>query len=71
MYYPRSALSLDPAARLGQLFATRSRWRAEDIEPFLTDIAIDSKERDRLLLKYARAITDNGVWFTARAKYNG
>jgi sister chromatid cohesion protein DCC1 len=60
---------LDPAARFGKLFATQTRWRAEEIEPFLDDIAVDKKERDHLLLKYARAITDNGVWFITRVKY--
>jgi sister chromatid cohesion protein DCC1 len=71
-YYPRSALPLDSVARFGALFSIRERWKAEEIEPFLTDIAIDSKERDKLLLKYGRALTDAGVvWYTARAKYNG
>lgn len=35
----------------------------------MADIVVDNKERDKLLLKYARAITDaEGVWYTARAK---
>ncbi|KAJ3537045.1 hypothetical protein NM688_g6747 [Phlebia brevispora] len=70
-YFPASALPVDPAQRFGDLFLTRPRWKAEDIAPFLTDIAFDHKERDRLLLKFARAVTDSeGVWYTARAKYN-
>lgn len=62
----------DPAARFADLFLTRARWKAEEIAPFLADIVVDHKERDKLLLKYARAITDSeGVWYTTRARYNG
>ncbi|THH00140.1 hypothetical protein EW026_g2332 [Hermanssonia centrifuga] len=71
-YFPASALPPDPGARFADLFLTRSRWKADDITPFLADIVVDNKERDKLLLKFARAITDSeGVWYTARAKYNG
>ncbi|KAG7449115.1 uncharacterized protein BT62DRAFT_979176 [Guyanagaster necrorhizus] len=71
-YFPSSALPVEPAPRFADLFLSRSRWKAEDIEPFLADIAINSKERDKLLLKYARSINDSGtVWYTSRAQYNG
>ncbi|KAH9944705.1 sister chromatid cohesion protein Dcc1 [Amylocystis lapponica] len=71
-YFPCSSLPIDPAARFADLFLTRARWKAEEIEPYLTDIAVDRKERDKLLLKFARAVTNaEGVWYTARAKYNG
>ncbi|KIK68058.1 hypothetical protein GYMLUDRAFT_36879 [Collybiopsis luxurians FD-317 M1] len=71
-YFPVSSLPVDPAQRFADLFLTRSRWKNEDIVPFLSDIAVDSKERDKMLLKYARATTDaQGVWYTARAQYNG
>ncbi|KAF8238753.1 hypothetical protein L208DRAFT_1354508 [Tricholoma matsutake] len=70
-YFPASALPIEAAPRFADLFLTRSRWKAEEISPFLADIAIDSKERDKLLLKFARAITDaQGVWYTARAQFN-
>lgn len=66
-YFPSSELPLDPFARFSDLFLTRSRWRAEEIGPFLNDIAIDRKERDKLLLKYARAVTTpDGIYYTAR-----
>ncbi|KAF5344156.1 hypothetical protein D9758_008880 [Tetrapyrgos nigripes] len=66
-YFPRSELPLDPVARFNDLFLTRNRWKDEDIAPFLTDIAVDSKERDKLLLKYARVVTGSqGIWYTAR-----
>ena len=71
-YFPSSALPLDPAARFSDLFLTRSKWLAADIAPFLAECTVDSKERDKLLLKYARATNEDGkVVYTARAKYNG
>ncbi|KAG1802728.1 sister chromatid cohesion protein Dcc1 [Suillus plorans] len=70
-YFPSSALPVDPAARFVELFLTRQRWKHEEIEHFLLDIAVNSKERDKLLLKHARALTDTeGVWYTARVSYN-
>ncbi|KAH7888573.1 sister chromatid cohesion protein Dcc1 [Phlebopus sp. FC_14] len=70
-YFPSSALPNDPPARFVELFLTRHRWKGDEIAPFLSDIAVNSKERDKLLLKYARAITTpEGVWYTARVGYN-
>ncbi|KAI0331169.1 hypothetical protein GY45DRAFT_1322645 [Cubamyces sp. BRFM 1775] len=70
-YFPSAALPVDPSARFSELFLVRPRWKADEITHFLSDIAVDSKERDKLLLKHARAITDpTGIWYTARAKYN-
>lgn len=66
-YFPSSELPLGPLARFSDLFLTRSRWKAEEIAPFLDDIAIDRKERDKLLLKYARALTTpDGTYYTSR-----
>ncbi|KAF9055404.1 hypothetical protein BDZ89DRAFT_18952 [Hymenopellis radicata] len=71
-YFPSSELPIEPTRRFADLFLTRSRWKSDDIAPFLSDLAVDSKERDKLLLKYARAITDpQGIWYTARVQYNG
>jgi len=62
-------LPIDPATRFTDLFLTRARWKAEDIVPYLSDITVDTKELDKLLLKYARALTDkDGIWYTARAR---
>lgn len=70
-YFPASGLPTDPAARFTELFLTKQRWKSNDIEPFLLDIAINSKERDKLLLKYARAITTpESTWYTSRVGYN-
>jgi len=57
-YFPSSTLPLDPAARFADRFLTRPRWRASEIAPFLTECAVDAKERDKLLLKFARATTE-------------
>ncbi|PPR07045.1 hypothetical protein CVT26_005246 [Gymnopilus dilepis] len=71
-YFPASELPVDPAARFADLFLTRSKWKGEEISPFLSDIAVNSKERDKLLLKYCRTVTEpGGVRYTARAQYNG
>ncbi|KAI0093396.1 sister chromatid cohesion protein Dcc1 [Irpex rosettiformis] len=69
LYFPSSTLPSDPAARFADLFLTRPRWKAEEITPFLADIVVDAKDRDRLLLKHARAITNSeGVWYTTRVQ---
>jgi len=71
-YFPVSALPVDPTARFSDLFLTRSKWKGEEIAPFLADIAVNSKERDKLLLKYCRTVTEpQGVRYTARTQYNG
>lgn len=71
-YFPCSELPLEHPARFADLFLMRTRWRAVDISPFLVDCAVDKKEREKLLLKYARATTEGkDVFYTARAKYNG
>ncbi|KAH9914022.1 sister chromatid cohesion protein Dcc1 [Fomitopsis serialis] len=71
-YFPSFQLLIDSAARFTDHFLTRPRWKADEISPFLADIVVDAKERDKFLLKYARAITDaEGIWYTARAKYKG
>ncbi|KAH8994018.1 sister chromatid cohesion protein Dcc1 [Lactarius akahatsu] len=68
-YFPCAGLPVDPVARFSDLFLTRPRWKAEDIVPYLSDIAVDSKDLDKLLLRYARALTDkDGLWYTARAR---
>ncbi|QRV93859.1 sister chromatid cohesion protein [Ceratobasidium sp. AG-Ba] len=69
-YYPRSALPSDPAQRFQSLFLTRPKWKTEEIQTYLEDIAVDKKERERLMLKYTRQITEpDGIWATARLRY--
>ena len=68
-YFPCAELPTDPAIRFADLFLMRKRWKAEHIKPHLSDITVDSKDLDKLLLKYARALTDkDGSWYTARAR---
>jgi sister chromatid cohesion protein DCC1 len=68
-YFPCAELPSDPVMRFADLFLTRARWKAEDIVPYLSDIAVDRKDLDKLLLRYARALTDkDGLWYTARAR---
>ena len=59
-HFPCAELPTDPAMRFVDLFFTCERWkaRAEDIKPYLSDIVVDTKDLDKLLLKYARALTD-------------
>jgi sister chromatid cohesion protein DCC1 len=55
--------------RFADFFLTRGRWKTEHINPYLSDIAVDTKTREKLLLKYARALEDkDGSWYTARAR---
>ncbi|KAF8587983.1 hypothetical protein K439DRAFT_1336458 [Ramaria rubella] len=70
-YFPASALPATPTLLFADLFLMRPRWREQDIAPFLRTVAVDSKERDKLLMKYARSTTDadGGVWYTARATH--
>ncbi|THH09399.1 hypothetical protein EW145_g2056 [Phellinidium pouzarii] len=68
VYFPWSELPVAPADRFSDLFLVQTRWRAADINPFLNDITVDSKERDRLLIKFTRSVTDKDgvVWHTSR-----
>jgi sister chromatid cohesion protein DCC1 len=66
-YFPSSDLPVDPPSRFIDLFLTRPRWKADEIAPFLSDIAVNTKDRDKLLLKYTRATTDSdGLWYTKK-----
>jgi sister chromatid cohesion protein DCC1 len=68
-YFPCAELPTDPATRFADLFLTRARWKAEDIIPYVSDIAVDAKDLDKLLLKYARALTEKGsLWYTGRTR---
>ncbi|KAI8982349.1 sister chromatid cohesion protein Dcc1 [Mycotypha africana] len=58
-YFPVSALPMDPARRFAVLFGAKEFWSAEEITPFLSDLAPKSKERENLLLKFARMRKEN------------
>ncbi|KAI8080800.1 uncharacterized protein B0P05DRAFT_539664 [Gilbertella persicaria] len=53
-YFPIHELSTDPAQRFAALFAEKPLWSLEEISPFLMDLAPLKKEREHLLLKFAR-----------------
>ncbi|KZW00287.1 hypothetical protein EXIGLDRAFT_667661 [Exidia glandulosa HHB12029] len=70
-YLPSASLPMDPGLRFNDLFLVKPKWRADELVPFLKDIAIDAKARDKLFLKWCRATTDadGAVWYTVRAKH--
>ena len=52
--------------QFADFFLTHDRWKAEHIKPYLSDIVVDTKDPDKLYLKYAKALTDKyGSWYTA------
>ncbi|OBZ81941.1 Sister chromatid cohesion protein DCC1 [Choanephora cucurbitarum] len=53
-YFPVHELSTDPAQRFAALFAEKPLWSLEEITPFLTDLAPQKKDKEHLLLKFAR-----------------
>lgn len=55
LHFSASQLPLDISARFQALFTIRERWTVDDLSPFLSDVAIDNKRRDALLLKFARS----------------
>ncbi|EJD52739.1 hypothetical protein AURDEDRAFT_158470 [Auricularia subglabra TFB-10046 SS5] len=71
VYLPASSLPIDPAMRFNDLFIVKARWKADELAPFLADIAVDSKARDKLLLKWCRTATDpdGTLWYTLRSKH--
>lgn len=70
LYFPVSSLPLDPASRFSKLFSVKPRWKVSEIAPFLSDLAVDSKKRDALTLKFTRKIKGEGgeMEYAARAK---
>ena len=51
------------------LFLTGELWKPEHIKPYLSEIAVDAKDLDKLLLKYSKALTDKvGLRYTARVR---
>jgi sister chromatid cohesion protein DCC1 len=68
-----TTLPTDPAARFTDLFLTRSRWRPEEMQPFLKGLTPegDRKAMDKLVVKYVRVVKESGregsmVWWHAR-----
>ncbi|KAF8322142.1 hypothetical protein DL93DRAFT_2124030 [Clavulina sp. PMI_390] len=70
-YFPSSELSINPVERFKDLFLTRTKWRSDDLVPFINDLTLDTKARDKLLLKFCRPFKDEKgqVWYTGRGNY--
>jgi sister chromatid cohesion protein DCC1 len=70
-WFPCTDLPSDPLTKFNDLFLVRPKWKAEDMEPFLEDVAIDKKEREKILMKFTRASTDDkgNKYYTARATH--
>ena len=48
--YPRAELTTDPAMRFAGVFLTRERWKAELIKLYLSNMTVDTKDVDKILL---------------------
>lgn len=70
-YFPCSSLPSDPGLRFNDIFLVKQRWKADELVPFLKDVAVDAKARDKLILNWCRATTDadGALWYTQRAKH--
>ena len=63
----KSNLPFSPKERLEQLFLVKRKWLADDLIPFIEDLAENKKKLDVLLLKYARVSNSEGrVYYTSR-----
>ncbi|KAI8613966.1 sister chromatid cohesion protein Dcc1 [Chytriomyces sp. MP71] len=63
----KSALPASPKERLEYLFTIRRKWAANDIRPYIEDLAENKKKLDLLLLKYARlSRAGDIVYYSAR-----
>nr|CAG8622578.1 5013_t:CDS:2 [Entrophospora candida] len=60
LYQPVDELSSIPKERFKQLFTIKPRWRADQLEQFLKDIADTKKKIYDYIFKYSRYLTNNG-----------
>ncbi|CAO3612565.1 unnamed protein product [Mucor hiemalis] len=68
-YFPVNQLSTEPPQRFAALFSEKPLWSLEEIEAFLDDLAPSKKEKETLLLKFARAHrTQNTTLYGSRIK---
>ncbi|WVQ65574.1 uncharacterized protein L199_003752 [Kwoniella botswanensis] len=70
LHFPMSSLPLQPSERFSDLFLTRSKWRPEEILPFLKGLTRDGdvKSRDKLVQKFVRVVKekDGSMWWYPR-----
>lgn len=68
-YFPVGELSTDPPQRFAALFSEKPLWTLNEIQPFLIDLAPSKKEREHLLLKFARSHrSKNTISYGSRIK---
>lgn len=68
-YFPVTELSTDPPQRFAALFSEKPLWTLDEIQPFLIDLAPTKKEREHLLLKFARSHRNkNTISYGSRIK---
>jgi len=60
LYYPLSALPLEPQLRIKELFKKQKQWKLDDITPYLLDLATANLSVEQFLLKYARVTQTSG-----------
>lgn len=68
-YFPTHALPAHPQTRFADLFLTRTRWRPDEMEPFLRGLFPmgDTKARDKLVAKFVRVVKEReGTWWYPR-----
>ncbi|KAJ3290552.1 Sister chromatid cohesion protein DCC1 [Borealophlyctis nickersoniae] len=62
-YFPKSLLPMDAKQRFERLFHERRKWEYEDLLPYISDLAPNTKKLDAILLKYARMSKVEGKTF--------
>jgi sister chromatid cohesion protein DCC1 len=66
-YFPEHELSINPKERMEQLFAAKTTWLFQEIEPFLCELADNNGNVDYIFTKYSRSFIKNGLkYYKAR-----
>ncbi|EPX74959.1 DNA replication factor C complex subunit Dcc1 [Schizosaccharomyces octosporus yFS286] len=69
-YFSSSQLPRDPTRCFQVLFDIKSKWRYDEIWPFVETLAVDKSKVEALLLKYGRKqATKNGVYINSRSTW--
>ncbi|KAL7753292.1 Ctf8p and Ctf18p associating protein [Sorochytrium milnesiophthora] len=66
-YIAVASLSSKPVERLAQLFAVKTKWTRDEIMPFVSDLVLERKKVEPMLIKHARVVrTKDGIHYIAR-----
>lgn len=60
-YFPEEALPDNLTERFMTLFQTKSKWRQDEIFPYIETVTTSSQNVGSLLTKFARVHTENGI----------